>query len=33
MLIALALLCAGLCSCAQVQVRGQYDVVVGTAHR
>lgn len=37
LLLALLLLCAALSACAttdsQVQVRGQYDVVVGTVHR
>ena len=37
LILALLLLCATLSACAttdsQVQVRGQYDVVVGTVHR
>ena len=37
LLLALLLLCSALGACAttdsQVQVRGQYDVVVGTVHR
>ena len=37
LILALLLLCSTLSACAttdsQVQVRGQYDVVVGTVHR
>ena len=37
LILALLLLCAALGACAttdsQVQVRGQYDVVIGTVHR
>ena len=37
LILALVLLCAAVGACAttdsQVQVRGQYDVVIGTVHR